>query len=582
MRRLAPWLVHISLSRPRPSLAPLALALVLAPALAGCGSCGKPDAPPGDLATTAVVEEKVAAPEDLLADGVAISPNTTWSRIQRGVGGALGLMPQTMGSVMCSLAGIDLALGGEIDGASPAYFAVAGDVDAPSWVLVAKLVELRKARGVLLESETAKYTGREEGSMTVLVPRGAGAGAPSGLGVAVTRSGYLVVGSDAAALQKLGPYATRNLPREAPPKAAVHADVKPKALSGKLRPLLERRWQALMLDLLAEDGKMRAAHAGRPPDFAEPKAIVAVADGLVQRRLAAFGAIDKLRLDLEATDEDVHLAIEVEGGATPGGLSPMTVGSTSPLLEVPKDAIAALLTRSQPDERAADAKEIEAALTSALGPRLPEAEGKKLRAAIDGFARGRGDALTLVALGGERKAKGLVLRTPVSTQDAELARRSVSDAADLLRAPVFKDPLRLKSVSRSSGEAKGVGKCDVLEVLIEGKGKLPDTKVGLAWESEGGTLCAALGDAPLELVARVSHPEQKLSDEKTLAAYVDALGKEASFVLLAQPFLVDQSKPVPTAPAVLAWGTRGANARWVRVDVSDRVLRELMKKQLGL
>lgn len=564
----------------------LCLAAAAALALAGCNSCGKPDGPPpGEPAV--VVEDKVSAPDDLLADGVALTPNVTWGRLQRGVGGALGLLPQTTGSVMCSLAGVDLAMGSEIDGASPVYFALAGDVEAPSWVVVAKLVELRRARGVLLDSETAKYTGREEGSLTVLTPKG-GAARSSGVGVGVTRTGYFVVAKDEATLTRLAPYATRTLPRESPPRASVHVEVRPKALAGRLRPLVERRWQAFMSELLESDAKLRSAHGGRAPDFAEPKAIVAVADGLVQRRLAALGAVEKLSLDLEATDEDVHIAADLEGAAGDGGLGPMTVGSTSPLLDVPQDAIAALLTRSAPEERAADAKDIEAALITTLGPRLPEAESAKLRAAIGGFARGRGDALTLVALGGERKAKGLVLRTPVSDKEADLARRSVSDAAELLRAPAFKDPLRLKKVQRTTGEAKGVGKCDVLEVLIEGKGKLPDTKLGLAWEAEGGMLCAALGDDPLELVARASRPEQKLSDEKTLAAYVEALGKEASFVLLGQPFLVDQSKPVPTAPVVLAWGARGeagatsATRRWVRLDVSDRVLRELVKKQLGL
>ena len=561
-------------------------ALALAtPWVAGCSSCGKPDGPPPGEAPAAL-EEKVAAPDDLLADGVALTPNATWGRLQRGVGGALGLMPQTAGAVMCSLAGVDLAMGPEVDGTSPVYFAFAGDVEAPSWIVVAKLVELRKARGVLLESETAKYTGRDEGSLTVLTPKGGGAGVGGGVGVGVTRSGYLVVAKDAATLTRLGPYATRNLPREAPPKAPVHVEVRPKALAGRLRPLLERRWQATMAELLDSDAKQRSAHGGRAPDFAEPRAIVAVADGLVQRRLGAIGAIEKLSVDLDATDEDLHIAAELEGArdAGDGGLTPMTVGATTPLLDAPKDSIAALLTRSAPEERAADAKDIEVALLTTLGPRLPEAEATKLRAAIGGFARGRGDALTLVALGGERKAKGLVLRTPVGAKDSEIARRSVSDAAGLLRAPAFKDPLRLKKVQRTTGEAKGVGKCDVLEVLIEGKGKLPDTKLGLAWEAEGGVLCAALGDDPLELVTRASRPEQKLSDEKTLAAYVEALGKEASFVLLGQPFLVDQSKPVPTAPAVLAWGSRGeapVPKRWVRVDVSDRVLRELMKKQLG-
>ena len=262
----------------------------------------------------------------------------------------------------------------------------------------------------------------------------------------------------------------------------------------------------------------------------------------------------------------------------------MTIGEVAPILDVPKDAIAALLTRSQGEERGADAKDVETALLSSLGPRLPEAEAKKLHVALDDFAKGRGDALTLFGLGGDAKAKGLVMRTEAK---GDAAPRAMAHLADLLKAPAFKEPLHIKSAQRSTGEARGggfVGKCELLDLTIEGHGKLRDTKLGLAWTAEGGTLTAALGDLPLELVSRGAKPTEKLSDDKVLSTYVSALGKEASFVFLAQPFLVDQSKPVAPSPAVLAWGTspRTAGARWLRFDVSDRVLRELLKKQLGL
>jgi hypothetical protein len=94
---------------------------------------------------------------------------------------------------------------------------------------------------------------------------------------------------------------------------------------------------------------------------------------------------------------------------------------------------------------------------------------------------------------------------------------------------------------------------------------------------------AAVGDSPLDLLVRGTKPPRKLADDKSLATYVSALGKEVSFVFFAQPFLVDPSHPVAPSPAVVSWGKgAGAGERWARVDVSDRVLRELLKKQLGL
>ncbi len=574
----------------RPKLARGLAYLLLGTGLGACGSCGKSDEPTKteSAAATAEAPAEVPVPDDLLAEVSVLTPNVTWRRVQSGIGGAIGVMPQNMGTVVCSLAGIDIGLGASIDGASSAFVTFGGEPENPSWVIAVKVVEARKARDVLLDSETAKYVAKEEAGLTLLSAKGA---APSSAGgLALDSSGFLLVGKDEAAVRKLGPYTARSLSRKAPHTSAVHVDVMPKALSGKVRTALEKRWQAFAVDLLADDAKMRDSRGGRAPDFGDPKAIVAVADAFVQRRLSALASLTKLAIEFDADAEDLHLRADADGPVADGGLDPMTVGEIAPLLDLPQDTIAAVLTRSRGDERVADAKDVESALLASLGSRLPDAEGKKLHAALDDFAKGRGDALTVFGLGGERKAKGLVLRTETKGSDA--APRAVAQIADLLRAPVFKEPLRIKSAQRSTGEARGVGKCDTLDVTIEGKGKLADTKLGLAWgvshaPAAEGQLVAALGDIPLELITRGATPEQKIGGDKVLAPYITALGKEASFVFFAQPFLVDQSKPIAPSPVVLAWGTGGdpssrPGARWFRLDVSDRVMRELLKKQLGL
>jgi len=543
----------------------------------GCGGCGKTDGEKGAADATLALAP-APAPDDLLAEATVLTPNTTWRRVQSGIGGAIGLMPQSAGSLMASLAGIDLALGSELDGAAPAYISLAGEPDDPAWAIAMKVVEDRKARDVLVGAESAKYTAKDEGGLTVLTPKSAGFGA---VGLGLDGSGYLIVAKDEAALRRLGPYTARALPKKPAPTSAIHVEVAPKGLSGKVRNVLEKRWQAYAVDLLAADAKMRDERGGRAPDFGDPKAIVGLLDALVQRRLSALARLTKLVVDVDAEAEDMHLRAEAEGPVEDGGLAPMTTGEVAPLLEAPEDTILAILTRSQGDERAEDAKELQDALVASLGPRLPEAEAKRLRAGLDDFAKGRGDALTVVGLAGDGKGKGLVLRTDTKGDEAG---RAVSGLAALARAPVFKEPLRIKAAQRSTGDAAGVGKCDLLDLTIEGKGKLPDTKLGLAWIVEGGKLTAALGDAPLDLVARGAKPAKKIGDEKVLTGYVNAVGKDASFVFFAQPFLVDVGHPVPRSPALLAWGVlpRGKGARWARVDVSDRVLREVLKKQLGL
>jgi hypothetical protein len=567
------------------SLRGLSVALFFALGLSGCGGCGKTETEARDAQEPEVA--KVPAPDDLVADVTVLTPDTTWRRVQTGIGGAIGLMPQSAGGVVASLAGLDLGVGGEIDGKSPVFVVLAGEPTDPAWAVAVKVVDKRRARDVLVDGETAKLSARDEAGMTLLSPKGGGE-PRGGVALALDPSGYLVVAKDEATVKRLGPYAARTLARAPRPASEVHVELAPAAMSGKVRPFLERQWQAYAVDLLAADAKMREAR-GRAPDFGDPKAIVAIVDAFVQRRMATLASLTKATVDVDTGPEDVHVRVTAAGPERDGGVEAMTVGDVTPIFEVPQDAIFAVLSRSAPDERVADARDVEAAIVAALGARLPEPEAKKLHGAIDGFAKGRGDALTLFALGGaDTKAdkdkgvgKGLVLRT--DARDGGLAPRAMGDMADLLRAPVFKEPFHLKQTLRSTGDAPGVGKCDVLDLSIEGRGKLSDTKLGLAWNAESGRLVAAVGDSPLDLLVRGTKPPRKLADDKVLATYVSALGKEVSFVFFAQPFLVDTSHPVAPSPAVVSWGKgAGAGERWARVDVSDRVLRELLKKQLGL
>src|SRR6185436_20260995 len=100
--------------------------LVAAAFAAGALGCRKEKAEAGD-AVVAAAEPPVPAPEGILGEGIVAAPNGTWGRVQRGVGGALGIMPSTLGGLVCALSGIDPTLGPEIDGVAPAYFTLAGD-----------------------------------------------------------------------------------------------------------------------------------------------------------------------------------------------------------------------------------------------------------------------------------------------------------------------------------------------------------------------------------------------------------------------------------------------------------------------
>ena len=87
-------------------------AVVVGAALVGLGvvgarSCGSRPPPPAEAASAL---PPVAAPDDLIADLVVASPNTSWAKLQRGVGGAVGILPATLPGMIVSLTDLDPAL----------------------------------------------------------------------------------------------------------------------------------------------------------------------------------------------------------------------------------------------------------------------------------------------------------------------------------------------------------------------------------------------------------------------------------------------------------------------------------------
>ena len=105
----------------------LALAALLAFACAvSCSKCGHREEDPAQ--TMKVAEAPLPAPDGLLADITMGTPNASWAKLQRGIGGAVGILPASAGGIICTAAGLDPFIAREIDGAAaPIYGVVAGD-----------------------------------------------------------------------------------------------------------------------------------------------------------------------------------------------------------------------------------------------------------------------------------------------------------------------------------------------------------------------------------------------------------------------------------------------------------------------
>jgi hypothetical protein len=560
--------------------------LLLSCAFLAYRQCEKGEHPGTDAG---IVEQGPAAkvPSDLIAEVYVSSPNATWTKLQRGIGGALGILPMTAPGVIVALSDLDVMLSGELDGTSPIHAALSGDPADPEWAIAMKLVDGRRARGLLIDGDTARFGAKEEPGMTLLVPKRVASPGEQERQVAITTNGWLLVTRDAKGLGPLGTWVTRGLTAQPPPTltSAAVIDVPRAALTSTLTPKLKELWGSAKEYLTDEDRRMRAER-GRAPDFGEPAAILAALDGFVNRRIAIVGDFEKVRITLEVTDDAIsaHAVLTAAKAGEKGEnaarvwIDAMSVGDTQALLQLPSTAPAALSMRDAEPTRKEQAESLKTTLASVLGPRLKDPA--PLHKVIDAATKARGDVIT-VAIGMDDPS-GNFVRLPI--RDAEAATSAATAAVELAKSEPFKDLLRAQSVTTKQEEISGEGNASVAMVThVKPDAGPPKRDSGVAWllYDNQHQLLAGVGTEPAATL-RAGLKDKKLADLAVLKHFLDAIGNDASTVLIAQPLKMDARRSaLPGVPAGLAIGKKD-DAAFVHLEVPDVLLRELSRRQLGL
>jgi hypothetical protein len=547
----------------------------------GFEKCGRSAAPP--LEAGAKAEALPAAPVDLLADITVATPNPSWKKLQAGIGGAAGLLPVTLPGLLITQTDLDMNLAAELDGSSPMYGVIAGDLNDPGIAVAVKLVDARRTKSVLADGEGAKFVAKDAGAVTVLAP--ARAGAAHKFELAITPNGYLLVTRRAEDVATLGPYVTRTLPARPLPDVSAVVDIPRSAIAGKIKPWLEGMWKEGKSFLLAEDARMREAK-GRAPDYGDPAAIVAALDGILVHRIAVIGDLEKLRLSLDVVDDAVIFASALTPGSDPAGparawISEMKVGDPAPVLGMPSTAAVAIGTRESEPERAEQAASLEKNIVTLLGPRLTEPA--MLHDLFGAVTKAR-DESAAMALGIDEPT-GLFVRAPV--RNAEAAERVLRDAVELAKVDPFKKLLHVKEVKSTSEEVPGLGKAAVATLVRsekneKGKPQLPPLRhMGLAWTIDHDVLSLGVGPEPVVTFKLGAKPDKKLADEPALKRFLTAIGNDASTVIVAQPLRLDMKRAnLPIAPVGIAIGRKGSDGM-VRVEIADGILHELARRELG-
>jgi hypothetical protein len=507
----------------------------------GCKAPARNDAP--------VALPPVPAPPDLLAEATIAAPDLSWRRLQHGLGGATGVLPASLGSLLSSAAGLDARLAAEVNGAAPAYAVVAGKGPSRAWVLAARLVEERRARP-LFEGKDAVFDVADGGAgMVLLRARPARA---SAIAAAYAPGGWIVVGSSEAAVEALGPYATRSLaakPVEAP---SIVVDVPGSAFDGELADRAARSWAGVKDALQHDDAAERAAHGGRAPDFGEPGPIVQALDAWVGNKIAVLRDLAGAHVTIDLRDDDLRSTVlaapRAPDGPAKAALGALHPGDALPLARAPRETVLGFVTRDDAPSRAKDADAVEAATTATLGPRLAAGDRKALHAALGDWSAARDDWFTF-ALAMTAKDRAAIL--DVSSSDPARTARGVGELVTLAaHAPALRDPL--ESWLGASGLA-------VESVALPGAGQAWTAKfakgasVAMAWAPGRADVKLALAEAPLPLVGGGSGGS--LGDDAAVRMALVSLG-DVSAAIVAQP----GRAPGCTANGaiVLGWGSRAA------------------------
>jgi len=565
----------------------IALLVPVSGAAVGCRSKPSPDQ------AASLTLAPVPAPSGLLAEGILATPDATWQRLQRGGGGGAGLLPTSIGGLLAGALGLDPRLGLEVNGASPVYVVAAGDGASPAWVFAARLTEERRARP-LLEGPGAVAGVRDGGEgLTILVP--SGKRGSEEIVSAVAPGGWLVVASGLAALSDLAPYATRTLPAKlGAGDAAIAIDVLPSALAGPLADAATKGWDGTQRAMLENDRALREAHGGRAPDYGDPRAIIASLDSWIQKRISPLRDLAGAHFSIDVNEGDVRVTVNAPFASSAGAASALAAGfhagDVTPLATVPRETVLGLLLRDEVRARASDGVELEAALTTTLGPRVSLDDGNRIHRAIDDWFQSRGDWVSL-ALTMTPTERGFV--ADVAATDPARASRSVREAIEVYaHVPAIHEPLsdwlHARAVTFGAGAIPGGGRASTATFKTD-----QGSPLAIAWTSspaeapgppEAGDVKLALGVAPLPLLAPAM-PGATLADDPELRAAFGSLGSVAGAIVV-QPSRIPGC--TATGGILFAWGTRPAggaaapgearkDALWATLVASDSSLRCAVK-----
>jgi hypothetical protein len=560
------------------------------------GAC-KDNKPRADTQPPAVVPP----PAGLLADVFLATPDTTWQRVRGKLGGPASLLPSTFPTLVVTLLGLPPAVAEQVDAALPAYGAAletvpGGEADL---VLAVHLRDEARVIELLTKGPDARYELKKDSSGVQLIePK---VKAPDTFAAMGLVNHYLIASKTPAALMMGAQYVTRTLPTLPKPAVEITAMAGRTALAGPLAARLRREWTQWKKAREADDKAMREKH-GREPDFGDPAAALADIDGKVRRLIEVMGDLSQARFEVTSDESGIHTRVAMVPQAGDGlaakEIGALVVGDTVPMMDLPASSVVALLTRDSEEVRKASAQDQTEGLGHILGERITTDDRKKVGDVLEDWARARGDWLVAGVEWGP-ETRSLLVRGAL--KDAPAFEKAMAGLLDLPRVAGLKEPLErfagVLTVSKPTGE--GTMKLvhvrrEVSEGEPETKGnvrkrrKADVTEFDVVWEADSAQSVfrvMATSDAKAWFAAQGKAKPPKIGEDPDLADALKALGNEAAFVFLFQPFKIMPMNPKaapakPGMPVVFAYG-RSKSDGWFRLDLPYTAASELIRGAMG-
>ncbi|MEO8902164.1 MAG: hypothetical protein ABI488_09815 [Polyangiaceae bacterium] len=576
-------------------------ALVLASACAlvlGLGCTNKNRASEQAAASALAVRPDLPEPRGVLGELTLLHPGASFAAFREVGGLAAALLPAGFPMFVATAFGLPPLSADSFDPDLPVFGALLeGENAQPGWVLAVHAVSGPELVAKLTTGDHAPFhsgSGAVAG-LTLLQPNTA-----PGSSLAAARSlavfdNYFLVASTGDALQAVGPYAARMLPKHALPQAPIALRFSKRSLSSQVVPALRGMWAGYRTSLSHLDQDERSAHGGRPPDFGDPAQVILGADTVVESALSLIDGAAALELDLAPFPKRIEATLLLqpeESSDAHTRLAALAAGTAKPLLSLPAETQFALGISRTADEREAAGKAAGDDWVRLLGARLSAVGATQLRATLGDWELGRGLRSCYGFLGGSEP--GAYLVTDVS--DSARLKHAGQGLFALFSVPGVRAPVSefLGDPHVAEGSAP---KAEVLPNVSRKQltftpnaaHKAPVPPLAFAWLVSDQVGYAAAGKNADPVLKKVldsaSGQGETLAGKAGIAEGVQRIGDQAAVFAYLDARLVLPPAPSggpasPPAPLLLALGKRG-NSGYLQLEISKPVIDLALHRALG-